>query len=197
MNTVRIILPNDFIIEASPDQAAEILQKITNTVAVTPEEKQERLNQHNESMRQKIQTEMDSISSNKVKVNTKPKAVKTVVFPAPVTARLTAPQRKLIEDAFYYAPDKTTAKGKAAYIAAILLDRQIYTVGQLKQLADAPTSAVTFAIRRLREAGSKVDTSSTVMTKNTLVQVSRISKPKFKVSRATKNTGSKLQNLAE
>lgn len=197
MNTVRIILPNDFIIEATVDQATEILNKISSGTTLTPEQNQERLKKQNESLRPKIQEEINNIKEDKV-VPVKPaKQVKTVVFPVPVTARLTVPQRQLIQAAFYYAPDKATAKGKAAYIAAILMDRQIYTVDQLKKLADAPTSTVTFAIRRLREAGSKVDTSSTVMSKNTLVQLSRISKPKFKVARTAKNAGPKPQNLAE
>jgi hypothetical protein len=65
---------------------------------------------------------------------------------------------------------------------------------ELKRLSNAPTTTVTFAIRRLREAGSTVEVSSQVMSKNTLVQLTRLAKPKFKVNRVLTRTKTKTQN---
>ena len=65
---------------------------------------------------------------------------------------------------------------------------------ELKRLANAPTTTVTFAIRRLREAGSTVEVSSQIMSKNTLVQLTRLAKPKFKVNRTLTRTKTKAQN---
>jgi hypothetical protein len=74
------------------------------------------------------------------------------------------------------------------------MDREIHSMQELKRLSNAPTSTVTFAIRRLREAGSTVEVSSQVMSKNTLVQLTRLAKPKFKVNRTLTRTKTKTQN---
>lgn len=194
MSTVRISLPNSITIEATPEQAVEILAKLSAPAIVETEaQRAERIKAKNATLQPKIKAEFEELN-NKITNKKAPQATKTIIQDLPITAQLKPADRKLLADIFYYTPNKLTSKGKAAYVAAILMDRQIHSVPELKRLANAPTSTITFVVRRLREAGWLVETTSQLMTKSTLVQLTRVSKPKFKVTRTPKNTGSKKQS---
>jgi predicted RNA methylase len=191
MSTVRINLPNDISIEATPDQAVAILAKLSNTTSETEDQRISRIIAQNAAIKPKLEAELKELETKIVDKKNKEYAV---IADLPVTSQITRAQREVLDSIFFYAPNKKSSKGKAPYIAAILMDREIHSMQELKRLANAPTTTVTFAIRRLREAGSTVEVSSQVMSKNTLVQLTRLAKPKFKVNRTLTRTKTKAQN---
>jgi|688.fasta_scaffold00358_80 hypothetical protein len=193
MSTVRINLPNDITIEATPDQAVAILAKLSTPNAETEDQRISRIKAQNAAIKPKLEAELKELEAKIVKDKKAP-ANKTIIADLPVSSQISRPQREVLDSIFFYAPSRTKSKGKAAYVAAILMDREIHSMQELKRLSNAPTSTVTFAIRRLREAGSTVEVSSQVMSKNTLVQLTRLAKPKFKVNRTLTRTKTKTQN---
>jgi predicted RNA methylase len=191
MSTVRINLPNDISIEATPDQAVAILAKLSNTTSETEDQRISRIIAQNAAIKPKLEAELKELETKIVDKKNKEYAV---IADLPVTSQITRAQREVLDSIFFYAPNKKSSKGKAPYIAAILMDREIHSMQELKRLSNAPTTTVTFAIQRLREAGSTVEVSSQVMSKNTLVQLTRLAKPKFKVNRTLTRTKTKTQN---
>jgi len=191
MSTVRINLPNNISIEATPEQAVAILAKLSNTNSETEDQRVSRIIAQNAAVKPKLEAELKELEAKIVNKKNKEYAV---IADLPVSSQITRAQREVLDSIFFYAPSKTSSKGKAPYIAAILMDREIHSMQELKRLANAPTTTVTFAIRRLREAGSTVEVSSQVMSKNTLVQLTRLAKPKFKVNRTLTRTKTKAQN---
>ena len=191
MTTVRINLPNNISIEATPDQAVAILAKLSNTTSETEDQRVSRIIAQNAAVKPKLEAELKELETKIVDKKNKEYAV---IADLPVTSQITRAQREVLDSIFFYAPNKKSSKGKAPYIAAILMDREIHSMQELKRLSNAPTTTVTFAIQRLREAGSTVEVSSQVMSKNTLVQLTRLAKPKFKVNRTLTRTKTKAQN---
>jgi hypothetical protein len=191
MTTVRINLPNNISIEATPDQAVAILAKLSNTTSETEDQRVSRIIAQNAAIKPKLEAELKELETKIVDKKNKEYAV---IADLPVTSQITRAQREVLDSIFFYAPNKKSSKGKAPYIAAILMDREIHSMQELKRLSNAPTTTVTFAIQRLREAGSTVEVSSQVMSKNTLVQLTRLAKPKFKVNRTLTRTKTKTQN---
>ena len=193
MSTVRINLPNDISIEATPEQAVAILAKLSNSNAETEDQRINRIVAQNAAIKPKLEAELKELEAKIIKEKKAP-ATKTIIADLPAPLQINRAQREVLDSIFFYAPNKRSSKGKAPYIAAILMDREIHSMQELKRLANAPTTTVTFAIRRLREAGSTVEVSSQVMSKNTLVQLTRLAKPKFKVNRTLTRTKTKAQN---
>lgn len=171
MSTIRIILPGNVTVETDVKTGTELLRELS--MVKPPAESIDRIKLNNALLAPKVAAELEAIE------NSKPaKAVKTIIADLPVTAQLTPSQREYLSYLFYYAPSKTKAKGKAAYIAAILMDREIHSVAELKKAANAPTATVTFAIQRFRQAGCTIETTTTNMRDKTLVQLTRMVKPK-------------------
>jgi hypothetical protein len=171
MSTIRIILPGNVTVETDVKTGTELLRELS--MVKPPAETIDRIKLNNALLAPKVAAELESVE------NSKPaKAVKTIIADLPVTAQLTQTQREYLSYLFYYAPSKTKSKGKAAYVAAILMDREIHTVAELKKAANAPTATVTFAIQRFRQAGCTVETTTTNMRDKTLVQLTRMVKPK-------------------
>lgn len=197
MSTVRISLPNSITIEATPEQAVEILSKISAPAVVETEaQRAQRIKAKNATLQPKIKAEFEELQ-NKIKPKKAVEPVKTIIQDLPITAQLKPAESRMLSDIFYYLPNKASSKGKAPYIAAILMDRQIHNLQELKRLANCPTSTITFVVRRLREAGWTVETTSEIMSKSTLIQLTKIAKPKFKVSRVPRRTGSKAQSTSK
>ena len=171
MSTIRIILPGNVTVETDVKTGTELLRELS--MVKPPAETIDRIKLNNALLAPKVAAELQSVE------NSKPaKAVKTIIADLPVTAQLTQTQREYLSYLFYYAPSKIKSKGKAAYVAAILMDREIHTVAELKKAANAPTATVTFAIQRFRQAGCTVETTTTNMRDKTLVQLTRMVKPK-------------------
>jgi hypothetical protein len=171
MSTIRIILPGNVTVETDVKTGTELLRELS--MVKPPAETIDRIKLNNALLAPKVAAELESVE------NSKPaKAVKTIIADLPVTAQLTPSQREYLSYLFYYAPSKTKSKGKAAYVAAILMDREIHTVAELKKAANAPTATVTFAIQRFRQAGCTIETTTTNMRDKTLVQLTRMVKPK-------------------
>jgi hypothetical protein len=171
MSTIRIILPGNVTVETDVKTGTELLRELS--MVKPPAETIDRIKLNNALLAPKVAAELESVE------NSKPaKAVKTIIADLPVTAQLTQTQREYLSYLFYYAPSKTKSKGKAAYVAAILMDREIHTVAELKKAANAPTATVTFAIQRFRQAGCTIETTTTNMRDKTLVQLTRMVKPK-------------------
>jgi hypothetical protein len=171
MSTIRIILPGNVTVETDVKTGTELLRELS--MVKPPAETIDRIKLNNALLAPKVAAELESVE------NSKPaKATKTIIADLPVTAQLTQTQREYLSYLFYYAPSKTKSKGKAAYVAAILMDREIHTVAELKKAANAPTATVTFAIQRFRQAGCTVETTTTNMRDKTLVQLTRMVKPK-------------------
>ena len=178
MSTIKVSLQNGIVIEGlEPNQLIDILQKLDSSQVSN----KEKIKQENAILKPQIEAELKKLQT---KITRNKKALennKEVIPDLPVTANLATDQRKLLHTAFYYAPNKSTSKGKAPYIAAILMDGKVYTLAHLKSIVDAPTTTVLFAIERLREAGCIVDTSTSNLIKNTLIHLSSIGKPKSKL----------------
>jgi hypothetical protein len=171
MSTIRIILPGNVTVETDVKTGTELLRELS--MVKPPAETIDRIKLNNALLAPKVAAELEAVE------NSKPaKAVKTIIADLPVTAQLTPSQREYLSYLFYYAPSKTKSKGKAAYVAAILMDREIHTVAELKKAANAPTATVTFAIQRFRQAGCTIETTTTNMRDKTLVQLTRMVKPK-------------------
>jgi hypothetical protein len=171
MSTIRIILPGNVTVETDVKTGTELLRELS--MVKPPTETIDRIKLNNALLAPKVAAELEAFEKSKPA-----KATKTIIADLPVTAQLTQTQREYLSYLFYYAPSKTKSKGKAAYVAAILMDREIHTVAELKKAANAPTATVTFAIQRFRQAGCTVETTTTNMRDKTLVQLTRMVKPK-------------------
>jgi len=171
MSTIRIILPGNVTVETDVKTGTELLRELS--MVKPPAETIDRIKLNNALLAPKVAAELEAFEKSKPA-----KATKTIIADLPVTAQLTQTQREYLSYLFYYAPSKTKSKGKAAYVAAILMDREIHTVAELKKAANAPTATVTFAIQRFRQAGCTVETTTTNMRDKTLVQLTRMVKPK-------------------
>jgi len=184
VNTVKVQLLDGwdqfqglFIEALDINQIIDILQKLDSSQTSN----KKRILQENAILKPQIEAELKKLQT-KITRNKKSLSTSNEVIPdLPVTAELTSDQRKLLHTAFYYAPNKATSKGKAPYIAAILMDGKVYTLAHLRSIVDAPTTTISFAIQRLREAGCTVDTSTSNLSKNTLIHLSSIGKPKSKL----------------
>jgi len=177
MNTVRITLPNNVIVDADFESALSIIKGLTLTPVLEEPKKVKQVKVSKPIIASKIVTEIKQL---------KTKIEKDVVVPNisnynPVRS-LTTTQRKILAAAFHYAPDKNNSKGRAAYIAAILMDFQIHTVYELIALSSANISTVSFTLTRLREIGSQIDTTSDRLASKTLVQLNVLVNPKSKIT---------------
>lgn len=178
MSTIKLNLQNGIVIEGlDSSQVIDILQKLDSYQVPN----KEKIKRENAILKPQIEAELKKLQT---KITRKKKALantREVIPDLPITSQLTLDQRKLLHTAFYYAPNKSTSKGKAPYTAAVLMDGKVYTLAHLKSIVDAPTTTIAFAIERLREAGCVVDTSTSNLSKNTLIHLSSIGKPKSKI----------------
>lgn len=184
MNTVRVQLLNgwnqfegSFIEALNVQQIIDILQKLDSSQISV----KEKIKQENFILKPKFEAELKKLETKIARKKQTLATNTTAMSNLPTSSQLTFDQLKLLSTAFYYAPDKTKSKGKAPYIAALLMDGKTYSLSYIKSIIDVPTSTVTFVIKRLREAGCVVDTTTENLAKNTLIHVSSISKPKSKL----------------
>ncbi len=176
MSTIRIILPGNVTVETDVKTGTELLRELS--MVKPPAETIDRIKLNNALLAPRVAAELEAAEQKNAQKASLAKPVKTIIADLPVTAQLTPSQREYLSFLFYYAPSKTKSKGKAAYVAAILMDREIHTVAELKKAANAPTATVTFAIQRFRQAGCTIETTTTNMRDKTLVQLTRMVKPK-------------------
>lgn len=181
MNSIRIVLPGNIVVETDVQSATALLQNLSNIqltqdrmdkVNLSSPEKQQPKGLTTLQVEKDIQDFSKEIKSKKIKSSIS-YGTKTVTPDMPRVSKI---EREFIAQSFHYSPSKQNSKGRAAYIASILMDRQIHTVPQLIEQSNSNTSTLSFVLERLRKNGCKLDTTSVVLTKNTLVQLISIPK---------------------
>ena len=173
MTTIRITLPNNIIVETDFTSAMAIINGYNSN---TPAPKQDRIQQvkaNNALIAPKLALEAKKVQA---KINQNNLYSPQVIEYNPMEL-LTAQQRKILSASFHYAPSKDKSKGRAAYVAAILMDFQIHTIKEIATLSGANLSTIGFAIDRLREIGSQIDTTSERLGSKTMVQLNILVKP--------------------
>lgn len=163
--TIRITLPNNIVIDTDITSAVVLIDRFSRTEDLE-EIKQFKI----------IETTTPVAPKPASKINKKIALTPQVTEYSPVEL-LTAQQRKILSASFHYAPSKDKSKGRAAYVAAILMDFQIHTIKEIATLSGANLSTIGFAIDRLREIGSQIDTTSERLGSKTMVQLNILVKP--------------------
>ena len=168
MSTIRIILPNNIVVDTDIADALSIINGYNPDIAKYKQD----------AVKQEITKKILAFETKKVqaKINQNNLYSPQVIEYNPVQL-LTAQQRKILSASFHYAPSKDKSKGRAAYVAAILMDFQIHTIKEIATLSGANLSTIGFAIDRLREIGSQIDTTSERLGSKTMVQLNILVKP--------------------
>lgn len=168
MTTIRIILPNNIVVDTDIADALSIINGYNPDIAKYKQD----------AVKQEITKKILAFETKKVqaKINQNNLYSPQVIEYNPVQL-LTAQQRKILSASFHYAPSKDKSKGRAAYVAAILMDFQIHTIKEIATLSGANLSTIGFAIDRLREIGSQIDTTSERLGSKTMVQLNVLVKP--------------------
>lgn len=170
MTTIRITLPNNIVIDTDITSAMAIIDRFNPQVA---KERVEQVKANNALIAPKLTLEAKKLQA---KINQNNLYNSQVIEYNPLEL-LTAQQRKILSASFHYAPSKDKSKGRAAYVAAILMDFQIHTIKEIATLSGANLSTIGFAIDRLREIGSQIDTTSERLGSKTMVQLNVLVKP--------------------
>lgn len=100
-------------------------------------------------------------------------------FDKPVAANLTQSQRDYISALFAYPMSNKSATGKPAYMMAIMLDGKPHTIAELCKLGNCTQATIKTVINRLRASGSTVEVNNRYLTKNTIVQVTKVTSKKL------------------
>ena len=168
MSTIRIILPNNIVVDTDIADALSIINGYNPDIAQYKQD----------AVKQEITKKILAFETKKVqaKINQNNLYSPQVIEYNPIQL-LTAQQRKILSASFHYAPSKDKSKGRAAYVAAILMDFQIHTIKEIATLSGANLSTIGFAINRLREIGSQIDTTSERLGSKTMVQLNVLVKP--------------------
>ena len=168
MSTIRIILPNNIVVDTDIADALSIINGYNPDIAQYKQD----------AVKQEITKKILAFETKKVqaKINQNNLYSPQVIEYNPIQL-LTAQQRKILSASFHYAPSKDKSKGRAAYVAAILMDFQIHTIKEIATLSGANLSTIGFAIDRLREIGSQIDTTSERLGSKTMVQLNILVKP--------------------
>lgn len=168
MSTIRIILPNNIVVDTDIADALSIINGYNPDIAQYKQD----------AVKQEITKKILAFETKKVqaKINQNNLYSPQVIEYNPIQL-LTAQQRKILSASFHYAPSKDKSKGRAAYVAAILMDFQIHTIKEIATLSGANLSTIGFAIDRLREIGSQIDTTSERLGSKTMVQLNVLVKP--------------------
>jgi len=192
VTNIRITLPGNIVVEADVQSATALLQNLSAIQL-----NQDRIDQtiiSNPIIQPKLDTKINQLR-RKIKVTkmVTPMAINASVN-NPATFQTVITDFKILANLFHYAPSRENAKGRGAYIAGILLDQQIHTIPDLKSASMATSQTIKFAIKRLRDCGYTIETSSEQYTKNTLVQVTRLPLARVKTARIITSSG--FKNLA-
>jgi len=184
MSTVKVQLLDGwdqfqglFIEALDVNQIIDILQKLDSSQVSV----KEKIKQENSILKPQFEAELKKLQTKIIRKKQTLASDRSIIPDLPITSQLTPDQRQLLHTAFYYAPNKSSSKGKAPYAAAVLMDGKVYTLSHLKSIIDAPTTTISFAIKRLKEAGCTVDTSTNNLVNGTLIHLSSISKLKSKL----------------